>query len=283
MGTSTSSSGPGGNVSLVPEWVPSVESSSGGAPDAAAEEATPVDSATQQVAQPASPPPASLLTPARGFAGVRRSLGTFARAGSSTHMRRSLSHYVRTSYRGAGNATRRHGGTIKTAASLYAALSPGVATPGAQVLDLDHLEGESADEVMDAIVEAVRPVDGTQDAEASRASIREALSELLEHFPNADLLELTEEQRSFAIERYVALDVYRRFVLDVGDTIQEKASDIRTGLSRLKEVRDYIRETISASFRGLRSEGTRTSVSTIGRLVQMALQNTFSVFESYTV
>ena len=48
---------------------------------------------------------------------------------------------------------------------------------------------------MDAIVEAVRPADGTQDAEANRAAIKDALSELLTMFPDADLLNLTEDQR----------------------------------------------------------------------------------------
>jgi hypothetical protein len=144
-------------------------------------------------------------------------------------MRQGLSHYVRTSYRGAGNATRRHGGTIKTAAALYNALSPS-ASGGEQILDRARLEGRSAEEVTNAVVEAIRPVDGTQDAEASRASIQNALSDLLQQFPEANLLELTEEQRIFAVERYLALDVFRRFELDLGVTIQEKAPDVRTAL-----------------------------------------------------
>jgi hypothetical protein len=95
---------------------------------------------------------------------------------------------------------------------------------------------------MDAVVEAVRPADGTQDAESSRAAIKESLSELLTVFPDADLLNLTDDQRGAAIERFVAIDVYRRAVLDIGKTIQEKAPTASVGLSRLKEVKDYIKQ-----------------------------------------
>ena len=92
--------------------------------------------------------------------------------------------------------TRRFGGTAQTAGTLYGALSPSergqTILPGGK-LDAAVLSGRSANDVMDAVVEAVRPTDGTQDAEASRVAIKEALSELLTKFPDAFLLELTEK------------------------------------------------------------------------------------------
>jgi hypothetical protein len=99
---------------------------------------------------------------------------------------------------------------------------------------------------MDAVVEAVRPADGTQDAEAERASTRDALSELLTQFPDADLLSLSEKQRVLITERFVAIDVFRRIQLDVGKTIQDKAPTAGAGLARLKEVKDYVKETVAA-------------------------------------
>ena len=149
-------------------------------------------------------------------------------------MRRSLGHYVRTGYGGSGTATRRFGGTAATAGALGGALARVAAgqpaAPGSP-LDPALLAGRNAQEVMDAVVEAVRPVDGTQHAEAERAAIRDALSELLTKFPEADLLNLEPEQRAFAIERFTAIDVFRRFELDVGKTIVEKAptADLVTG------------------------------------------------------
>jgi hypothetical protein len=108
---------------------------------------------------------------------------------------------------------------------------------------------------MDALVEAVRPINGTQDAESSRQAIRDALSELLTRFPEADLLNLSEDQRVFAIERYVAFDVYNRFRLDVGKAIQDNAPGVAAALARFKEVKDYIKQTVSAAFRQVRAAG----------------------------
>jgi hypothetical protein len=50
--------------------------------------------------------------------------------------------------------------------------------------------------------------------------------ELLTRFPEADLLNLDPNQRGFAIERFTAIDVFRRFELDVGKTIVEKAPSV---------------------------------------------------------
>jgi hypothetical protein len=134
---------------------------------------------------------------------------------------------------------------------------------------------------MDAIVEAVRPADGTQDAEASRAAIKDALSELLTTYPDADLLNLTEDQRGAAIERFVAIDVYQRAALDIGKTIQEKAPTATVSLARLKEVKDYIKQTVAAAFRKLRATGDRVTTGRVNQVVRAALEETFQVFEAY--
>jgi hypothetical protein len=134
---------------------------------------------------------------------------------------------------------------------------------------------------MDAVVEAVRPTDGTLDAEAERLSIRDALSDLLVQFPDADLLELSAEQREFAIERFSALDVYQRFHLDLGTTIMEKAPNTSTALARLKEVREYIKETVAASFRKLKEAGQNMTAGKVSQVVSAALRDAFDVFEGY--
>ncbi|MFK3889219.1 Qat anti-phage system associated protein QatB [Sphingomonas sp. NPDC079357] len=215
---------------------------------------------------------------------MTRSLGDYAGSGDTGAMRRGFGHYARSGYGGSRMAARRMGGTASTAGALGGALA-GLAAgqpaaPGSS-LDPALLAGRSADEIMDAVVEAVRPVDGTQDAEASRAAIRDALSELLTRFPDADLLNLTPEQREFAIERFTAHDVFRRFDLDVGQTIREKAPSATTALSRLKQARDYVKETVSAAFRKLREAGRTLTAGRISEVVREALRETFEVFEGY--
>jgi hypothetical protein len=134
---------------------------------------------------------------------------------------------------------------------------------------------------MDAVVEAVRPADGTQDAEAARAAIKDALSELLTMFPDADLLNLSEDQRGFAIEHFVAIDVFRRFHLDLGKTIQDKSPTATVALERLKEAKNYIKETIAAAFRKLRAAGSRLTTGHVNEFVRSALSEAFQVFEGY--
>ncbi|MFC3229164.1 Qat anti-phage system associated protein QatB [Marinibaculum pumilum] len=197
-------------------------------------------------------------------------------------MRRGLGHYVRSGYGGSRATVQRMGGVSRTAGNLYGVLSSiaaGETTGTGSPLDPALLGSQSADQVMDALVEAVRPTDGTLDGETGRGAVREALSDVLERFPDADLVSLSEEQRLFAIERYLALDVFKRFNLDLGKTIQAKAASPTTGLARLKEVREYIREEVSAAFRAARATGQRLGARAISVLARDALQAAFEVFE----
>jgi hypothetical protein len=292
MGTSQSSRGSPGGVPMVPPWVPPpaapptppADGDGTNPPDGANPDGTPTPAQqTPAVPNPPAPLPAA-IAPAARFGGARRSLGNFARTGDSADMQRGIGHYVRTGYGGARTATRRFEGTTTAAGALYGALSStaaGQASAAGSPLDPVLLAGRSAREVMDAIVEAVRPADGTQDAEACRAAIKDALSELLTRFQQADLLVLTPEQRAFAIERFVAIDVYRRFVLDVGKAIQDKAPSAATGLSRLKQVKEYIKERIAASFRKLRDAGRAINAGRVNEIVRAALGDTMQVFEGY--
>ena len=95
--------------------------------------------------------------------------------------------------------------TVRTAQALYGALSAAAAgtapVPGSP-FDPVVLAGRTAGEVLDALVEAV----GGHDAEASRRAVRDAVSGLLERFPDADLLGLSEEQILLVVEDFAAND-----------------------------------------------------------------------------
>lgn len=278
---------------MVPPWVPSVPPLPP-APDAGTPpEGTPPDAAPAvppvvtnvPVAGPALSLPPIRMAPARRFAAARGSAASFAANGSARDLKRSIRHYVQKGYGGAQTATRRFGGTANSAGALYSVLTPGQAGAGADTgarIDRALLAGRTASEIMDAVVEAVGPEDGTQDTEASRKAIRGCLSDILERYPEANLLELSEEQRAFAVERYVALDVFQRYALDLGKTIQDKAPSPSAVLSRLKEVKEYIRETVSAAFRKLRAAGQNLSAGRIAQIVQGALLEAFQVFERNT-
>lgn len=279
MGTSQSSRGPGGGVPLVPPWTPApapVEPA-GGAPS------PPPPDLSGSPAVPPPPAPIPLAGPRR-FASARTNLGSFARSGDGASLRRSLAHYVRSGYGGAATATRRFNGTARTAAALgdaMASVAAGGPTAHGSGLDPRLLTGRSHDEVIAAVVEAVRPIDGSLDAEASRASIGDALSDLLKKYPDANLLQLDDAQRAFVVEGFTAADVFRRYELDLGKTIFDKAPTVTAALARLKDVRDYIKEVVSASFRDLESAGRRLSPGAIESVVRSALADALMVFEEY--
>jgi hypothetical protein len=302
MGTSQNSDGPGKGVPMVPPWTPPLPpippppvSPQPPEPPALPEDHPddgppnqdngPTDEGDEVVRDPktVSEAPAPIAPPGR-FGGARRGLGDYARNGDRGNLRKSLREYVRHGYGGAKTTTARFGGTASIAGAFSSTLemvADGTNQTGPGTLDPALWSGRSASEVMDALVEAVRPVDGTQDAEAERASIRGSLSDVLVRYPDADLLNLSAEQRAFAIERFTAMDVFHRYELDLGKTVQEKASSATVAVRRLKEIKDYIKECVSASFRKIAASGVRLTTGRISQVVTQALQDTFEVFEGY--
>lgn len=283
MGTSQSSKGSPSNVPMVPPWVseiPLVPIQPGEIPPAS----MPDQGENQESPPSEAPPRLILLAPTGRFREARLNLRRFAQSGERDSMCRGLSSYIHKGYGGSETATRRLGSTIKAANVMYLALSSGennpFAAPGS-ILDPILLSGCSIDDVMDAIVEATRPIDGTLDAESSRAAIKDALVEMLTVFPDADLLSLEDLHREFAIECFVAAEIFYHFELDLGRTIINNAPTATLGLERLKEVREYIRETVSASFRLLRNTGLKMVSGRIAEIVQQAIHETVQVFEEY--
>ena len=105
MGTSQSSTGPGSGVPLVPPWADEPDvADPGEPPEEAPSGQGPPDGAT-----------APALAPAARFGACRTALGSYATSGDRADLRRSLGAYTRRGYGGAGNLSRRFGGTARTA------------------------------------------------------------------------------------------------------------------------------------------------------------------------
>lgn len=276
MGTSQSSKGPGSNRPIVPPWAGAAGGVGGGGAST-----EPSEDGSEQ--SPASLP-APAIAPPRRWAGTRSSLRDFARNGGNGG-KAALKSYVRSGYGGSSTAARRMGSTASTASALGQALGglgpAGGGVAGAAPIDRIATAGRSVDEIMDALVDAARPVDGSQDAEASRVAIRDSLADLLTRYEDADLLNLSDEQREFAIERFTANDIFQRFQLDVGMAVQEHAPSPTECLSRLKEIKSYIQETVAESFRRLRNDGQRMTSRNVAQVVSRAIKETFDVFEAY--
>lgn len=288
MGTSKSSKGAPSGKPIVPPWTPEPQlpPDTQPPPDAPLPDDAPdgnepnVETASPQQSIPLKSP----LAPASRFGAARTSLGRFAGSGRSSDLRRGVGHYVSTGLGGASTAARRMGGSSKAASTLYhtlQSLQAGVPA-GSAGLDKAVLQGKSAKEIAAAIVEAVRPVDGTQDAEASRNAIQGALSDLLTQNPNADLLNLSSEERWLVVERYLGNDIFSRINLDVGKAIQDKAPTATVAVQRLREVKDYVQQTVAAKLQKLNNKAVTLTKSRIDQVIRATITETFEVFASYS-
>lgn len=272
MGTSQSSNGPGAGVSLVPPWAD--ESVTPPGEEGQAQVASEMDDQ-----QPTPAAEQGDLAPQRRFVSTRRHLGQFAKTGDKQSMRAGVGHYISSGYGGSKTFARRMAGTANTARSLGRVLDP---SESGTSFDPTLLSSGSADQIMDAVVEAVRSHDGTQDAESGREAVREALTELLTRFPEADLLDLTEAEREFALEKFVVNEVFNRFELDVGKHLLDKAPTAAIGLKRMQEIKEYMAEVIAEAFRGLAEKGAELTSRAVVQTVRAAFEESCSVFEEYT-
>ncbi len=233
-----------------------------------------------------SKPPNVPLAPLGRFQSTRLNLGKFASSGDKDSLSRGVGNYFKSGYGGGGTASGRFGGTAQSAGTLFGALGGGGGRAAAPTPERDALEaavrsGVGPEEVIGALIEAIRPVDGTQDAEGCRRALADTLSELMTKHPTTDLLNPTPEQLNLTIALFVANDVYSRFFLDVGKSIIEHAPSVTTGLSRLKEVKEYIREVVIAQFNKLWADSVPTSSGRMVAVVASALKDAIDIFEGY--
>ncbi len=250
MGTSASSKGPGSGVPLVPTWV-------GNNP---------------AVAEPAR------------FRSARTNLGSFAKSGSDHNLKRGLGHYSRSGLGGSATGTARMGRTTAAAggfADALSALRDGAPLPPNIPLDPATLTGKSQQEIADAIIDAVTPTDGTQDAESSRDSAARAFAEVLEVSPAADLTALPQDMVELFFERFLANDLVARIQLDVGKAVLDRAPDAATAIQRLETMQSFVKQEFNRAAQALKDAGQRLQQGNGKALGDASIKATLDVFEGW--
>lgn len=250
MGTSASSKGPGSGVPLVPPWVED----------------------NPEVAEPSR------------FKAARINLGKFAKNGSEDSLGRGLGYYSKNGLGGSANGASRMGRSTRAAggyADVLRALSDGTQIPADVPLDPAALAGKGQQDVADAIIDAVTPSDGTQDADISRDSAARAFAEVLQQDPNADLTALSAEQIELFFELFLANDLVSRIQLDVGMAVFDKASNSAEAVQRLEQMQQYVRQEFLRSIRELKAAGTRLQQGNGKALGDSAIKATLEIFEEW--
>ena len=283
MGTSVSSSGPSSGVRLVPPWVGDPDTDSEPiSNDAASLTSDPETSQTTEENEDVSQENVSPLAPPYRFNGTNLNLNRFARTGSRDSMRKGIREYVQKGLGGSHWASQRMAGTPRRARALYGvlhALSSGASSPETDLgIDTEDLAGRPTHEILDHIVEGLSPSDGSQDSEASRISIFNALSRLIGEDPTAEINSLTNEQIDLAIELFVGEEICRRIELDVGNTILTNANRAVSAINLLGEIHRYVGQAVSLSFRNIVSISRPLTRSSIAGIVSKIIQDVFYIF-----
>lgn len=278
MGTSASSKGPGSGVSFDPPWLDDITLP---LPDEVAPEGDqePIESNEQ-------PNPAveqAETAPLRRFQNARIRLSNFVRTGDQGSFRGAVGHYSRTGMEGARRAAQRMRASTRSAANLFGFLQstrngtdPDINTWVASLTG----RGASAQEIIDEIIQRVAPQGGSPDETSLRDSMAQAMQDLLENQPNADLLHLEDGDIWFLIESFLGHEVFSRLCLDIGQVFENSSLSPLDRVVRMKEMRDYLKAEVITQVEHLRQLApTAAATDQLRTILQTALRNTFSVYE----
>lgn len=272
MGTSTSSSGPRSGVPFDPPWLDQLESFHSGTEEAESSESN-NDSSTNKPTR---------LAPSRRFSNARRELGIFARTGNQDAFQKAVGHYSRTGMGGAKNTANRMRVSTKSAAGLISFLQAARdgSDPGVnQWVSSLAAKNPNAQDVINEIIQQITSSGGSRDEESCRDSMDQALAKLLEVQPNVDLLRMSDEDIWTVVELFLGYEAYNRIYNDIGQLFESSKLNPKIVVSRVNEMRDYLKSEISVQIRSLRVINANPSSKQLESLMQEALKNTFLVYE----
>lgn len=271
MGTSTSSSGPGPNVSFDPPWLDDVLEELGG------------DTVPPSDETPVPPEGASGTAPPARFAEARRELKKFIKSGDTDSLRNAIGHYSRKGSGGAGAASTRMRASTRAGAELFSflnAISLGNSVEARQWVDDLQRSDPSADDIVDAIVRELSPPGGSADEEALRDSMASALMELVVENPEVDLMHLQSTDIWELMKYYLASEVTHRLCFDLGPLLESAKVDPTTAVQREREMRLFIKLEIGEHLDLLRGTKPNPTRADLDAIFQETVKMTFELFEA---
>lgn len=279
MGTSSSSSGPGAGVSFDPPWLSSVASEIGSPLEQISGDGAQQEQPPQQ-AEPVVQP--SGIAPPRRFGNARRYMGEYASGGDRAALKKSLGSYSRKGMGGASNVASRMKTSTSAGAGLFNFLQGVRDSSDAGVRDwVNQLTSKnlSAYEVADQIIDQVISTGGSLEEESCRDSMAQAMSDLLTINPDINLVNMDNDSIWTVLELFMANEAFNRINLDIGQLFESSKYSPREAVSRMNEMRDYLKSEISAQMQELRKDTSNPTKAEMNSLLQAAIKITFEVFE----
>jgi hypothetical protein len=279
MGTSSSSSGPGGGVPFDPPWLSSVASEIGSPLEEISGEPSQPDQNPQQT-EPATQP-VEMAPPGR-FGNARRHLGEYASSGDRGSLKKALGSYSRKGMGGASKVASRMRTSTSAGAGLFNFLQGVRDSADTKVRDwVNQLTSKniSAYEVADEIIDQVISTGGSLEEESCRDSMAQAMSDLLTIDPDVDLLNMDNDSIWTVMELFMANEAFNRLNLDIGQLFESERYSPREAVSRMNDMRDYLKSEISAQIQDLRKDTSNPTKAEMNSMLQYAIKITFEVFE----
>jgi len=137
----------------------------------------------------------------------------------------------------------------------------------------------SAYEIADRIIVQVISSGGSLEEESCKDSMAQAMSELLTINPEVDLMKMDNDSIWTVIELFMANEAFNRLDLDIGQLFESAKYSPYEAVSRMNDMREYLKSEISAQIQALRASTPNPSKEEMNNLLQSALRLTFEIFE----
>jgi hypothetical protein len=273
MGTSTSSMGPGSDVSLDPPWLDDVLGDIGTGSSVPASDG----------AQVVSPPGAPGIAPPARYGDARRELGKYVRNGNTQHLGNALGHYSRRGNGGASAAASRMRASTRAGTELFSflnAISQRSSPEAARWVDDLRATNPSADDVVDAIVRELAPPGGSADEESFRDAMGLALSDLVRDDPTVDPLSMRVDDIWELMKGFLATEVANRVCFDLGPIFESSQIDATTAVMRERQMRLFIKNELGTHVDLLRGTSANPTRAQLDSILRETLTMTFELFEA---
>lgn len=232
MGTSSRYGGPSGSSALVPSWLqgpaggelstpPTAPTPGGGAPGSGAppNQEPGKGDAKEKPGSPQTSPPLPPPGQQTRFKSARLNFTKFAKSNDTGHLRKAVSDYVRKGTGGSRTAAQRMGSSSQTAGRIQGFVRD-VQQSGVgkafERLGIKDLAGQTPDQALTALTNAICPPGGTIDDSIPRYAWEQTLLDLAEQ-GTADITQLSPEQWNGLIPDFLARSIEARLLNDIGN------------------------------------------------------------------
>lgn len=262
MGTSASHKGPKHGVSFDPPWLNDID----------------------DIEKPAAPmpnPQTPLAPPAR-FRSARSNMGNYVRTGDKEFLAKSLGNYSRTGMGGSRNVANRMRYSANIASKIYSSFSSLRERNEPEISSIiNSYRNANADvySLIDAIAEYICGDGGSLDETSSIGSVSSALSDLFDENPDVDITALSDDDIWSLVSSFLGYEAFSRIQLDIGRGFETNDVPLDDRVMRLRDMREYLDSEISSQINIIRNEIVNKSLVDLQRIMTVAIERTFTVFE----